>query len=74
MEIVELLGLDSLLAWFILAIGGAMVAGNGFALIQHRRGLTPKGAEGDIRIGRVWWLFGIGLVIVIWAIASLLTA
>jgi hypothetical protein len=72
MDILEVLGLDALLAWFILAVGGSMVLGNGFALFQARRGLAPKGAQGDLREGRAWWLFGVGLVISLWGIASLL--
>jgi hypothetical protein len=73
MDVVDLLGLDSLLAQIILAIGGAMVLGNGFAIIQDRRGRAPKGAQGAFRAGRAWWLLAVGTIITIWGIASLVT-
>ena len=72
MDVIDVLGLDSLLAQIILAIGGAMVLGNGFAIYQNRRGLAPKGATGEFRAGRAWWLLGVGLVITVWGIASLI--
>jgi hypothetical protein len=73
MDLVDLLGLDSLLAQIILAVGGAMVLGNGFAIVQHRRGRAPKGAQGEFRAPRAWWLLAVGAIITIWGIASLVT-
>ena len=73
MDIVDVLGLDALLAQIILAVGAAMVLGNGFAIIQHHRGRAPKGAQGEFRAARAWWLFGVGLLISVWGIASLVT-
>ena len=73
MTITELLGLDDLLAQLILAIGGAMVLGNGFAIFQHRRGKHPKGATGEFRAGRAWWLLAVGLLITLWGFGSLVT-
>lgn len=73
MGLTELLGLDDLLAWLILAVGGAMVLGNGAAIWKHRRGEAPKGATGEFRAGRAWWLLAVGLVISVWGIASLVT-
>lgn len=72
MDIVELLGLDSLLAMAIMAIGGAMIAGNGFAILQHRRGRAPAGATGEFRASRAWWLLTVGLFIFVWGLASVL--
>ena len=72
MDVVDLLGLDTLLAQMILAVGGAMVLGNGFAIYQHRRGRAPKGATGEFRSGRAYWLLGVGILITIWGIASLI--
>ena len=69
---IDLLGLDTLLAQMILALGGALVVGNGYALIMARRGVRPKGAEGDLRKGRAWFLLGVGLVIAFWGAASLI--
>ena len=64
--------LNELLAQLMLALGAALVVGNGFALIQARRGIKPKGMEGDLRRGRAWWLIGVGVVITVWSAASLL--
>lgn len=72
MNITELLGLDELLAQLILAVGAAMVLGNGFALLQHQRGRHPKGESGEFRTARAWWLLAVGLLITLWGVASLL--
>lgn len=72
MTLTELLGLDTLLAQLILAVGAAMILGNGFAIIQHHRGRHPQGASGEFRSARAWWLLGVGLLITLWGIASLL--
>jgi hypothetical protein len=73
MDVVDLLGLDTLLAQAILAIGAAMVLGNGYAIYQARRGRAPKGATGEFRASRAWWLLSVGTLITIWGVASLLT-
>ena len=70
---VELLGLDSLLAQFITALGVALVGGNGLAMINHSRGKLPSKVEGEFRPGRARFLLGVGLVISIWGIASLVS-
>ena len=71
MDIVDLLGLDTLIAQLILAVGAAMVLGNGFAIVQHHRGRAPKGATGPFRASRAWWLLGVGALITLWGVASL---
>lgn len=71
MDIVELLGLNDLLAQIVLAIGAAMVLGNGAAVWMHSTGRRPKKAEGEFRPVRAWWLLGVGAVITVWGIASL---
>lgn len=73
MTITELLGLDDLLAQMILAVGAAMVIGNGFAIYQHARGKGPKGESGEFRAARAWWFVAVGLLITLWGTASLLT-
>ena len=73
MTITELLGLDDLLAQMILAVGAAMVLGNGFAIYQHHRGKRPEGESGEFRAGRAWWFVTVGSLITIWGIASLAT-
>jgi len=72
-SVVDILGLNDLLAQMILAVGAAMVLGNGFAIYQANRGNAPKGAEGQFRAGRAWWLLGVGTLITVWGIASLVT-
>jgi hypothetical protein len=71
-DITEVLGLDSLLAWFVLAIGAAMVAGNTAALVADSQGRRPKGAEGELVRSRAWWLLGVGVLISLWGGLSLL--
>ena len=72
-DAVDILGLDSLLAQLILGLGLAMMAGNGYAIYMNRKGRAPKGAQGDFRPGRAYWLFGVGVLIAIWGAASLIT-
>ncbi len=74
MTITELLGLDDLLAQMILAVGAAMVLGNGFAIFQHSRGRHPKGESGKFRAARAWWFVVVGLLITLWGFASLVTS
>jgi hypothetical protein len=72
MDLTELLGLDDLLALFTLAVGAAMVLGNGAAIWMHSQGKTPKKAEGEFRSSRAWWLLGVGVLIAAWGVASLI--
>lgn len=67
----EILDLDSLFAQLTLALGLALLAGNGFALYQHRRGRHPADAAGDFRTGRVRFLMIVGLVMTVWGAISL---
>jgi hypothetical protein len=69
----QLLDLDLLMKQIALAFGAAMVIGNLFAIIQHKRGKAPKGESGEFRAGRAYWLLGVGLLIGIWGGVSLLT-
>ena len=55
----------------LLAIGLALIAGNGFAIIQARRDKKPKDEEGEFRPARAWWLLAVGLVMTVWGLASL---
>jgi uncharacterized iron-regulated membrane protein len=72
MDVVDLLGLDALLGQFVVALGGALVLGNGYAIYKARRGEAPKGADGEFRSGRAWWLLAVGVVILFWGLVSLL--
>lgn len=68
----DIFNLNELLAQLILALGAALVLGNGYALIQARRGNAPKGMDGEIHRGRAWWLIAVGLVITVWGLGSLI--
>ena len=63
---------DNLLPYLVLALGAALVFGNGMALIR-----PPKEAkENELArapVGRSAVMIGIGLVAAIWALASLVT-
>ncbi|MDQ6928348.1 MAG: hypothetical protein M3159_06755 [Actinomycetota bacterium] len=65
-----LLGND-LLAWLLLALGGALVLGNAMALLRP----PPKGRnKGDLArapVGRSVLMMAVGLVATIWALATL---
>ena len=67
----DIFNLNELLAQLMLAVGAALVIGNIYALVQDRRGVKPKGMEGDLHRGRAWWLIGVGLVITVWSGVSL---
>ncbi len=69
----QLIDLDLLVKQMALAFGAAMVIGNGYAIIQHRRGITPKGERGEFRAVRAYWLFTVGLLISAWGAASLIS-
>lgn len=62
---------DNLLAWLVLALGGALFAGNLLALVK-----PPPPKEGDLEkapIGRSILMGVIGLVAAVWALASLVS-
>jgi len=69
----QLLDLDLLVKQIALAFGAAMAIGNAYAIIQHRRGIAPKGERGEFRAVRAYWLLSVGLLISAWGAASLLT-
>lgn len=71
LDIVEILDLDQLIVLVVLAIGLAMLAGNGFAIWQHRKGNKPKGEEGEFRPARAYWILAVGLIMTIWGAVSL---
>lgn len=64
------LGKD-LLAWLVLALGGALAVGNGLALVRPP---TRKQGDGDLDsapVGRTLVMALIGAIAAVWALASL---
>jgi len=61
---------DNLLAWVLLALGGALACGNAMALLRPPR--QPK--EGELTrapVGRSLLMGALGLLAAIWALATL---
>jgi hypothetical protein len=66
----DIFGLESLFPEAVLAIGLAMVIGNGLAIFKNRRGERPRGVEGEFRPGRALFLGTIGVLLTVWGAAS----
>lgn len=63
---------DDLLPLLVLALGAALVFGNGMALVRP----PPEAKDDELArapVGRSAVMIGIGLVAAIWALASLVT-
>jgi hypothetical protein len=63
---------DQLLAYLVLALGGALLVGNVLALVKP----PPAAKEGELAkapVARSLVMAGIGLVAAVWAIASLVS-
>ena len=63
---------DDILVYLVLAIGGALLVGNVFALVRPPAALK----EGDLPrapLGRSAVMILIGLIATVWAMASLVT-
>ena len=61
---------DNLLAWALLALGGALACGNAMALLRPPR--QPR--EGELTrapVGRSLFMGALGLIAAIWALATL---
>ncbi|MFM8528549.1 MAG: hypothetical protein ACKOD2_02540 [Ilumatobacteraceae bacterium] len=64
---------EDLLAWLVLALGGALFAGNALAIIKP----PPRAKEGDLArapVSRSLFMAGLGLVAAVWALASLVSS
>ena len=72
-DVEAILDLNLLVKQMALAMGLAMVIGNGYAVYKARRGQKPKGEEGEFRPARAWWLIVVGVLIATWGGLSLLT-
>jgi hypothetical protein len=63
---------NDLLAWLVLAVGGALVVGNVLALVRP----PEQPDRGDLQrapAGRTFVMVAIGAIAAIWALASLLS-
>lgn len=70
----DIFDFESLLPQLILALGLALVVGNGLAWWKHRQGQTPKDVDdAQYRPGRVAFLSVIGTLLTIWGAVTLLT-
>lgn len=61
---------DNLLPFLVLAIGGALLVGNGLALLRP----PPAPKDGELArapIGRTVVMMVVGLVATVWALATL---
>lgn len=62
---------EDLLAYLLLALGGALVVGNGMALIRPPKEAKP-GELTQAPRGRSLTMIAVGLVATIWALGSLI--
>ena len=63
---------EDLLAWLVLAFGGALFVGNLVAVVRP----PAEAEEGSLErapVGRSLLYAGIGLVVAVWALASLVS-
>jgi len=68
-DLSEFLGED-ILVWLMLAVGGALALGTGAALIKPKENVDDDELERP-PLGRSLLQIGIGVVVVVWALASL---
>jgi hypothetical protein len=70
----DLFDIENLLPEMIVALGLALVIGNGVAWLKNRKGETPTGVpDATFRRGRVLWLMVVGVLLTIWGLVTLLT-
>lgn len=66
-------GIQEMLPFFVLALGGALVVGNLAALVRPPEKRQHENDLEKAPLGRSLFMSAIGLVASIWAIASLLS-
>ena len=70
---VDLFDFENLLPELILALGLALLIGNGLAWWKNRRGEAPPDVEeATYRPGRVRFLLVVGVVLVVWGAVTLI--
>ena len=65
---------QNILAWLVLAFGGAMAAGNAAALLRPRPQRRDPNDLEQAPVGRCLLYVVIGLMAAVWALASLLSS
>ncbi len=63
---------DDLLQWLVLALGGALFAGNVVALVRPPQQQLDEGALERAPVFRSVLYAGLGLIAAIWALATLI--
>lgn len=63
---------DDLLAWLALALGGALFAGNLLAIVRPPQQRDEGGLE-QAPVGRSLLYAGLGFVVAVWALATLVS-
>lgn len=70
----DFLDYQNLIPELVLALGLALMIGNGLAWWKHRQGEAPKGVdEAQFRPGRVVFLSVVGSLLTIWGAVTLFT-
>jgi hypothetical protein len=64
---------DDLLAWLVLALGGALLAGNVAAIIRPPERPREEGALQQAPVLRSAVMALVGLIAAVWALASLVS-
>lgn len=73
-KVSDIFDLENLFPQLILALGLALVVGNGLAWWKNRRGESPEGVEdAQFRPGRVVFLSVVGVLLTIWGAVTLFT-
>jgi hypothetical protein len=70
----DIFDFENLIPELVLALGLALLLGNGLAWWNHRRGRAPQDVpEAAYRPGRVRFLMTVGVVLTIWGAVTLFT-
>lgn len=70
----DIFDFENLLPEMTLALGLALLIGNGLAWWKNRRGETPEGVDNpSYRSGRVAFLMVVGVVLTVWGAVTLFT-
>lgn len=73
-SVADLFDFENLLPELVLALGLALLIGNGLAWWKHRRGEAPEGVEdAQYRPGRVAFLSVVGAILAVWGAVTLFT-